>query len=178
MDIPDLPPFLAGLVIGSELFPSLNLSYWEPSYPSNLSINLIARRREQYQVNIGSRYLLTLLSWSCFLALLYEYNPILTLLAGGSLIISFSSRHSLKTMKTYQSLSYFHFIAFFIITNIIYSKNNNKLVLLGPSLLLFGGYLIGQSRNKKEQYQTDLIGRLFFAIGFTIFFISLVSLKS
>jgi len=179
MDIPDLPPFLAGLAIGSELFPSLNLSYWEPSYPTHLNLNQnqVARRRQQYQLSVEWRYALILLVWPCLLSVFYPLNPSLTILAGSSLAISFFSRHSFKDRKKYKTLSYFHLLAFALLSQILYTQTNDKMVLLGPALILSGGYLIGQNRNRKEQFKMDLLGRLLFGSGFTLFFLSVISLK-
>jgi hypothetical protein len=174
----DIYPFLGGIAIGSELFPSLNLSYWEPDYPKNLTINQINYRKRLYLDTILNRSILVLITWGMFLKLLYPLSPLVTIIVGLSILVSFMSRYNFKTMRKFSSLMGFYLIALLLISFLLYERFQDELVLLGPLLILIGKYLINQSRNKTDQENIDLLGRFFFGVGFTLLVISLKAIRT
>lgn len=174
----DIYPFLAGIVIGSELFPSLNLSYFEPDYPRNLNIHQINYRKRLYLNNYTNRLILLLLTWGMFLKLLYPLSPSVSIIIGLSILISYISRYNFKTMRELAPLTGFYLIALLLISFLLYERFLDKLVLLGPFLILLGKYLIHQYRNQPEQENMDHLGKILFGIGFTLLIISLKAIRT
>lgn len=174
----DIYPFLTGIVIGSELFPSVNLSYFEPEYPRTLSVHQINYRKRLYLDTFLNRLILLLIAWSAFLKLLYPLSPTVSVTIGVSILISFIPRYNFKTMRTLSSLMGFYLIAFLLISFLLYERFLDKLVLLGPSLILIGKYLIHQYRNKNDYENIDNLGKILYGIGFTLLIISLKAIRT